>query len=855
MKHVLILLSLVAGLGPFQAALGQDATRTVGAGPHYAAGGLRELLLGSDYRDLWTAAIQVPVLDLGGFAGGLTPVERGSGKQTISLRLRAADGRQFNFRSVDKDQTGGLHPDFRETFIDWLAQDQVHSKHPSAGVITHPLLDAVGVLHPRPELYVMPDDARLGEYRELFGGMLGTLEIHPDDGEKGAAGFSGAAAVVGTERLLERLEESPEDRVNSREYLKARLMDLLVGDWDRHVGQWRWARFDRDGVRQWVPIPEDRDNAFSDYDGLLPGLIRGRSPNLVEFGSRYPNLFGLTANAQPLDRPILADLPGAVFDSVALELRGRLTDAVIDAALARAPAEYRRLRSAELASALRARRDLLPEIAARFHRHLAREVEVRATDEEETAEIQRHADGSVEVSLFASGEGGHTSKPYFHRRFVPRDTREVRVYLQGGNDRAVLRGSGPDGPMVRVIGGGGDDVLTDSSRLDTGRARAAFYDDRGENRFVTAGRTIVDERERIVPDEGVGGFNDNMPPHRDWGIEARWFQPHLGWRYNLGPVLGGGPAVTRYGFHRFPFARRLTARALYAPLVDRYGVELSAVTYRTNSWSRMSVQARATQLEVTRFHGYGNDTPGGGSADRFKVWRTEYLLAPRYHAAIGERAEIFFGATARYLRPEVEPGSPADRDRPFGTGSYGEIGGVIGGEIDTRDLPTFPRRGVHLSVSGSAFPGVWDTGSFGGLDGFAATYVPIPFPLETTVAARVGGRLAVGEYPLQHAAFLGGPGSLRGFPLERYAGDGALFGGVELRSFLTRFNFISRGDLGVIALADAGRVFVDGEPSDTWHRGVGAGIWVGVLDRTRTFSLVFSRGEESVVYLSAGMPF
>src|SRR5690606_32440142 len=158
----------------------------------YGAGGLKRTLLGGGYRDLWTTPIRVPVLDLGRFAGGLTPVELGSGMQTISLRLRGADGREYNFRSVDKDQSGGLHPDLRDTFIDRLAQDQVSAKHPGGALIASTILDAAGVLHPDPQLYLMPDSPELGEFRETFGGMLGLLEIHPNEGENDSPGFAGS---------------------------------------------------------------------------------------------------------------------------------------------------------------------------------------------------------------------------------------------------------------------------------------------------------------------------------------------------------------------------------------------------------------------------------------------------------------------------------------------------------------------------------------------------------------------------------------------------------------------------------------------------------------------------------------
>ena len=55
-------------------------------------------------------------------------------------------------------------------------------------------------------------------------------------------------------------------RPDSRAYLKVRLIDQVIGDWDRHRNQWRWARVRRRGER-WQPIPEDRDQAFVRFEG------------------------------------------------------------------------------------------------------------------------------------------------------------------------------------------------------------------------------------------------------------------------------------------------------------------------------------------------------------------------------------------------------------------------------------------------------------------------------------------------------------------------------------------------------------------------------------------------------------
>src|SRR2546422_2689984 len=56
------------------------------AGPQYSAGWLHRALLGAHYRNLWATPLQVPVLDLARFGGGLTPLDR------KSTRLNSSHG-------------------------------------------------------------------------------------------------------------------------------------------------------------------------------------------------------------------------------------------------------------------------------------------------------------------------------------------------------------------------------------------------------------------------------------------------------------------------------------------------------------------------------------------------------------------------------------------------------------------------------------------------------------------------------------------------------------------------------------------------------------------------------------------
>src|SRR5206468_12047117 len=104
----LFVLAIVAlGAAPAAARAAEPAPSAparvkVVAAPRYKAGAIHKCLLGPTYRRLWTTPVEVEVLDLRTFHGGLKPVSKGGGKQTKSLKFESADGREWRVRSVDK---------------------------------------------------------------------------------------------------------------------------------------------------------------------------------------------------------------------------------------------------------------------------------------------------------------------------------------------------------------------------------------------------------------------------------------------------------------------------------------------------------------------------------------------------------------------------------------------------------------------------------------------------------------------------------------------------------------------------------------------------------------------------------
>ena len=261
--------------------------RVVVPDSNYKAGWLHNIFFGAHWRDLWSTPLRIKVLDLNKYAGGLKPLKKGGGLQTKSLRLLGKDGKQYKFRSLDKDPSKTLPPELQESLAADVFQDQISSANPFAPLVVAPILNAVGVLQAVPELCIMPDDANLGKFRNKFGGIIGMIEIQPE-GDDEDDSFAGAEKVISTYKLFKRLEDDNDERVKATEFLKARLIDIFVGDWDRHVDQWRWARFTENGQKVWYPIPRDRDQAFSRFDGLFPWIATESITQMNSFSGALP---------------------------------------------------------------------------------------------------------------------------------------------------------------------------------------------------------------------------------------------------------------------------------------------------------------------------------------------------------------------------------------------------------------------------------------------------------------------------------------------------------------------------------------------------------------------------------------
>ncbi|MGH7483202.1 MAG: BamA/TamA family outer membrane protein [Longimicrobiales bacterium] len=877
------LFAQVARTAPPASAAGD--TVVVVPGSEYAADGLKRLLLGSGWRDVWLVPIEVPVLDLDAYGVGLEPVERGGGAQSITLHFENEAEEEYVFRSVNKFPQQGLPHDLAYTPVGALFEDQISVLLPAAPILMPPFLEALDILHVPPRMFVMPDDPRLGEFRDTFAGMLGTMELQPNEGPDDTPGWLGSRAIKGTEEFLNDIEDSPAHQLDAHELLAARLVDFLVNDTDRGSDQWRWARFGEEGDYVWRPIPRDRDWAFVHGDAPILRPLRGAYPKYIPFGPRQASIEAVTFSSYYIDRRLLNELTRQDFAEVGSRVQAGITDQVIAQTLALMPAMWRSQTAVDerIAEALRARLETLPALATSFYEWLAYAPDIHATDVDDRVVVERRSDGSVDVAISADEAARN---PYFRRHFVPDETREVRLDLHGGDDYAIVRGAPTAEIVVRIIGGGDHDVLVDSA----GGGATAFYDEEGDNQFVTASGTLVSTKEwdEVEPEEGFRS-SDWAP---DWGGVSGW-GPAFGYGEAAGPIIGFGWTAERFGFRKLPHAWSVQARLLYALDHGGFGAELGADYRFENSPMLLSLDATAVQYDAFRFYGYGNDTPeiDAGLAlvdqDLLRIepalgwdigWRArgaEGIFEQEEEEEEGEgeqeqeqeqaereetnglrplvgRLEV--GPTVSWTDPSPGTGSPLATIRPIGTDATGLIGGRVSLSLDRTDRDAAPRRGWRLEARAAGYPDVWDApGGFGVASAQLSGYIPL-IGDGPHLALRAAGATTVGElFPVQHSVRIGGRTTLRGYRWQRFAGESGAWGSTELRVPIDSVEVFVRGELGVFGLADAARVWFDGASDGGWHTGYGGGLWFASLGRA--VSIAYARGEGDRFYIQFGLPF
>ena len=826
-KSILVLISLFI-TGTFYgqsvpAKVSNDTSyKIVIAGPQYNTNSSHQKRWGTHYRKEWATPVKVKIVKLDTLAGGLIPYERGGGRQSKTLKLRDAQGREYVLRSIDKSFGGALPEIYQDTFIESIIDDQVSIAHPYSAVIIAPMAEAAKIYHTWPEIIFIPEQPALDSFNKDFANQLYLFEQRPDENWETAPNFGNSKQIIGTEKLLEELLEDNEHRVDQLAFVRARLFDFFIGDWGRHEDQWRWAVFKDGDEKTFRPVPRDRDQAFTKLDGKMLSRVISFAgfSHLQSFDSTIKDITTYNFPARNLDRRMANEPSLKQWIEIAEDLKHSLTDRVIEQAIGLLPREVFPVSGNEMISKLKSRRNHLTEYATTYYKFLAKDVDIPGSDKKEFFEINRVNENGTTVKIYKIKKDGDRKKePFYNRTFLTTETNEIRLYGMDDNDVFRINGSASKGILVRIIGGQGKDSILDGSSVAGSKKLTRVYDSE-KSGFISSAETKL----HISNDSALNSYNYKSFEYDDKGVSVK---PGF-----LSLSFGFGKKTEQWG--KEPVGNEQSIKVKYSFNRAAVNIEYNSIFYQALGKWNVGFIAGAGIPTVVNFFGIGNESC-------FSTYDRRYyrLRSHDYYGKLGLNRKIgsnimelngFYQTVkikedeTRFIADFKDFNNPVDLERKH------FIGGEAKYKYQKIDDPVVPVKGFTFQA-GAAYTYNLNSNdrSFTRLSSDAAVYIPVLKNI--SLAFRAGGSTINGNPEFYQLNTLGSHENLRGFRKQRFYGKQSFYNNNELRLIFNARSKVFNGKIGLIGFYDIGRVWYPGEQSDTWHAGYGPGLFLSLFNK------------------------
>ncbi|WP_053223163.1 BamA/TamA family outer membrane protein [Roseivirga seohaensis] len=798
---------------------------------YYERDGLWRFLWGDHYRKEWATPINVPVFEPTLFKGGVEVLQIGGGYQTKSLRLLAENGIQYNLRSLDKYPYKVLPEALRGTWLHNILKDQISSAHPYAFMAIPKMADAVGVYHTKPEILYVRKSTNIPGYEDFleeFGDALFMAEIRPDEDLSNYERFGNSKNIVGTDKLFEHLYEDNDNFVDERQLAKSRLFDMLIGDWDRHWDQWRWAEFENeDKGSRFEAVPRDRDQAFVLMDGLLPSLIKRPTGKreLSHFTYEIENIRDINYAGRHVDRNLLTRLEKKDWIEIAKDIQRELTDEIIHQAMQDLPPEVYSFSAQDIEKKLISRRNELDKYAEDYYLFLSKFVRIVGSNKHERFEVKRVNNDSVKVEVFKINSDDEIEKKIYSRTFSSQVTKELWLYGLGGDDEFKIEGEVDESIKVRIVGGEGTDTFEDESRVKGWSHKTKIYDNPED----------ISEVKRSKETSTVASNNPWVNEFSRDDFEYDYFGPRLSFELNPddGLFLGAGVYMERFGFRRDPQAS-LKVEGNFSTKTRGFNLKTEAKFYSlfAHNWD-LEINAWGHNPKFAfNYFGQGNDSEFTQDLDYYRVRLSNIHVSTPLVKRFGKMFSFGIGPMYEYADVEEQPNTILENQigtQFLNTFSKRMLGGKMFAELNYIDHPFNPTKGIRWNAEVSYLNEIdGDDVNFARLSTDFSLYYTPKLPFRLTFATRFGVSENVGDYLFHQSNFLGGQTNLRGFRRTRFAGKGSVYQNTEARVSLAKIkNVVLNGDFGVLGFVDNGKVWADDvEESTSFTTTYGGGAFL-----------------------------
>jgi hypothetical protein len=823
--------------------------------------GFYNFLWGKRFRSYYGVPVTAENIDLTSYKGGLTVKEAGGGHQTFSAKLKDANGAEYALRGLEKDafkflkyQVKGITfepEDYRGTFAETAVFDFFTTTHPFMQLVINPMAKAINVNHGNIQLGYVPQQPNLDILGKDYGNALYWIEERPSDGQENYEGYNranpGGGKIVkfeSTTDVLEKLREDEKNSVDQKAWIRARLFDMLIGDWDRHQDQWRFAQYEiNDDETYFLPIPRDRDAAFSKFDGIIMPIIKILVPD-TRFWQTYSdditNIKWYNGEGNNLDRAFMTKYGKEAWVTEAKYIQENLSDAAIDQAWALLPPEVQDETSEELKNNLKSRLKKIDQFAEKYATYINHTVAVHGTDKDDKIDVIRMADGKTQV-VIRRAKKDEKDPVIFDRTFDKDETKEIWIYGLNDDDEFRVTGDGTNLIKVRIIGGYGKDKYTIENRR-----QVKVYDWKFEE----------SEFDKKTPSHQFSSiYETNTYEWRQFKENNNILLPNLGFQTDDGLFVGAKDTYTNYGFNRNPFRYQHFISANY--YFNFQAIELEYAGEFANifpNWNLVVDGYLTSDSFANNFFGFGNDTFYDADTDDrdFNRARMQQIKAS---AGISYK-DITFKALFESFEVEnspdrlFTPATNAVSPNVFETQNY--AGGEASIGYHNQNAADFPSKAFNFKAALGYKSNINDSDNAFGYAGLRVGVEEGLLPsgnLVLSTSAAVNTNFG-GNYYFFHAPSIGGNNGLRGYRNERFTGETSFYHTSDLKLLIAKLTTsVIPITFGMYGGFDYGRVWSDVDTSDTMHTSYGGGIWLSGLNSLGLKAGYFVSEEDAMVQI------
>ena len=812
--------------------------------------GFHKIISGKNYRKEWAMPVHLKVFRINNTMGGFKVEKIGGGHQTKSLKLVDKNGTKWELRTVDKDPAGALPEAFKGTIAQKIVQDMISAQSPYGPLVVPALANAVNVVHNNPVYYFVPDDPALGKYRQVFANKVCLLE--PENP------VSVETKTKSDFKVIDKLIEDSKDHVDQEAMLNARLFDMVIGDWDRHFGQWDFGTKDTGEGKLYFPVPKDRDQVFFNSDGLLAKAITiSAMPYLQGFKKNYPNINWFNWEERDFDRIFMNNLDEPTWKRIIGNFQKNLSDSVIDTALKRLPPKIYPLSSNTIAAKLKSRRDLLSTKGIKYYRFLSKEVNVVSSNKDEFFRVLNAPNKGIEVKVFKRKDENDSSTMMYDRIFDPKVTKYVNMYGLNGNDIFYVDSNVNSKIKLRIIGGEGIDTFNIK-----GHIKNSIFDYAPEGNFIQNANHTKNEMSSS-PD--VNRYEVMNYQYNIYRIPML----NLGYNSMEGLLVGLGYSLKTYEFRKKPYATYQKLSSLFSLSKKAYQLNYAGEFNQLYHNNDLVVNGQFYNPVLNYFFGFGNNS----SLDRNNLKSYYYVRYKYVNAEVMLRKRYFNNLLQFYAGPvyyhywnrhsdnrNLVLDHPSvvglDSNNVYSNKSY--VGGKFAITINNLNSELFPTRGVVWNTDLTSMAGIGrNSHPITKLNSEMEVYASLRDPAKLVAVLKLGaGHIFNNNYEYFQAFDLGANNYLRGFRRNRFSGQSRMYLTTELRVKLFESNsYIFPGAVGLVGFNEVGRVWVENEVSHKWHDDFGGGFYYSPYNFALISAVIAHSPEDDLFNFSIGTKF